>query len=367
MKVCLCEIEILLQRAIHIYTIVFYMSQVKIAENYCFPLVEIYGDAEERGFQHGFLLKERIHKNIAFYRKVIRANDSDVQDLAFYFGSVIRAFNREYIVEIDAMARGAEVDPVWIYMLNARSEIIDTFLNECTSFFFRPSGFLCQNWDWAEEAARLAVLLKITKSDGRKILTLTEPGIISKIGFNSDGVGVTINFMLGEKKPKGVPVHVLLRAVLDSADATYAGECIQKYGTHTTGNLLVADKEGACFNFELTGEKVFMDEPEGGFFIHTNHYLHLEMKNPNRFAASLGRFRRATDLLEGVKDYSIDDAKKVLTDTDGKEDAICRIYKSNPVIGNVGTIASLIMNLKKGEMFVQAASSQVSGFENFVL
>ena len=47
---------------------------------------------------------------------------------------------------------------------------------------------------------------------------ITEPGIIGKIGLNSSGLGVCLNILRINKRLDGVPVHIVLRAVLDATN-----------------------------------------------------------------------------------------------------------------------------------------------------
>jgi len=74
------------------------------------------------------------------------------------------------------IASGANIPLPLILALNARSEILSTKVphNECTALCWRDSNILAQNWDWVSPLQNLACFLNIERSDGHKILTLTE-------------------------------------------------------------------------------------------------------------------------------------------------------------------------------------------------
>lgn len=85
---------------------------------------------------------------------------------------------------------------------------------ECTAVYCAGSGILAQNWDWVSDVGNLPVLLRMWRRDNhRRILTMTEPGMVAKAGLNNRGVAVTLNMLLArgvESEPHGLPVHVAM-------------------------------------------------------------------------------------------------------------------------------------------------------------
>ncbi len=49
-------------------------------------------------------------------------------------------------------------------------------------------------WDWDREMEDLAVILDIVNEDGHRIMTMTGPSMIGKIGMNSCGLGALFKF-----------------------------------------------------------------------------------------------------------------------------------------------------------------------------
>jgi isopenicillin-N N-acyltransferase-like protein len=110
--------------------------------------------------------------------------------------------------------------------------------------------------------------------------TVTEAGILGKIGLNSHGVAVALNFLASTRDTgaDGVPVHVLLRMTLDScrtvAEALElllrapvgASACVTVAGAEPDGRDLAA--------VELSPSGPALVWPGGdGLLVHTNHFL----------------------------------------------------------------------------------------------
>ena len=317
-----------------------------------FPIIDLQGTAEERGIQHGTLLKDRIHQTIKFYKLVFKLPEKEILETAEHFTSVIESVNHDYLVELEAIAQGAEVDPRWILALNCRSEIITMVNqnpNECTALVVPNSGLLAQNWDWAEALEGLSVIMRIKYPSGHTILMMTEPGIIGKIGLNSSGVGVTLNFLHAPGKLDGVPIHILLRMVLDSRNYDEAVEKTRNYAIGKAGNIIIASGH-QYIDFEFANTEFHeLSANDQIPFSHTNHFLADKRLNTrgDLLASSYARYARSRQIIESNDSPStIADIKALLKDQQNSSLPICRPYIVDAEIGNVGTICSLIMDLR---------------------
>lgn len=333
-----------------------------------FPYIALSGTPREIGLDHGRLLKDRIFKMIEFYQSVFERTEDEIFEVAKVFRRLIIDFNIDYATEIDAIAEGAEVDPLWIYALNARTEILTMFINECTAFYFSESRILSQNWDWAEELEELAVIMKITRPDGHSILQMTEPGIIGKIGFNSSKLGVTLNYLHIEQKLDGVPIHIILRSFLDANNMGTALKIIEEHMSGKSSNIILANAEGEYVNIEFTGDKFYFLDNTADRFLHTNHFLHDQSHNTDKekLASSFARYEQANLMLEKI-DTSIEDAKRILLDQSNSDLPICRKYVFHEDLGNTGTICSIIMDLEKLEMHITRGNPFDNAFETVKL
>jgi isopenicillin-N N-acyltransferase-like protein len=309
-----------------------------------FPLIYVEGTPRELGLQHGRQLKNRIEKVIEFYKRVFKKPESEVFQHAAHFQKLLTAEFPDYATEIEAIAEGAEIDPLWVYAINARSEILTMFVTECTAVFSSDGGILAQNWDWAGDLEELVVLLHITRSDGHRILMLAEPGIIGKMGMNSSGFGVTLNFLYAPGKLSGLPIHVMLRALLDCTDLEQGKKLAEQYAQGKGGNIIWGSADGNYFNLEFANNEFFTLTGRS-HMVHTNHYLGNDELNSERerLQSSMQRYARANEMISSFD--TVETATQILLDASG-DLPICRPYVNDEELGSIGTVCSIVMDLK---------------------
>eukprot|EP01129_Flabellula_baltica_P017411 TRINITY_DN963_c1_g1_i2.p1 TRINITY_DN963_c1_g1~~TRINITY_DN963_c1_g1_i2.p1 ORF type:complete len:302 (+),score=54.71 TRINITY_DN963_c1_g1_i2:209-1114(+) len=268
------------------------------------------GSPFQIGLNHGTQLSTEIKHTINFYKQLFGIPDEDILSMASHFKNVIELFNPFYIEEMEGIAQGAQVELLWIVAINARTEIYNNIVQgksgvtECTAFYFSESSVLFQTWDWAKELEKLMVCVRIQKDDGHVILQLIEPGMLGKIGLNSAGLGVTLNFLDAGKIMNGLPIHIVLRHFLDSTSIEEGIESLGDYELDKTSNIIFADDQGAYVNLEFAGESVFKSSGER-YFTHTNHYLGDESLNISAGPSTYHRYDRALVLLSETQEQSI--------------------------------------------------------------
>jgi isopenicillin-N N-acyltransferase-like protein len=334
-----------------------------------FPVIKIQGSAEDRGRQHGTLLKERVHRTVEFYQKQFLQPEEQILGIASQFRKSTKAFREDLYLEIEALARAAEVDPLWIYALNGRTELLNLNPMECTTLAFRKQSLIGQNWDWDSEIEELAVILDIEKEDGHRILSVTEPGMIGKIGMNHCGIGVCLNFMTIENyQPYGAPLHVLLRTILDSKSLNEAQSLITSHLRGKIGNILISDSNAESVDIELAGDE-FFSIPVEDLFVHTNHFLKKIDYDLMLFPNTLGRYSRAKELLSRLDDPSITSMKDILKDRGNGEYPICRKRFSHPLLTDDTsmTVSSIVMDLKKLQFHITRGNPFDNPFSVFSL
>lgn len=331
-----------------------------------FPTIVLRGTPKERGLAHGTAARELVVKNIAFYKTLLKLDDETLRTQAQMYAKKIAAFRPEFLEEMDGIAEGAGVESVYIYMLNARTEILsqtDGVHSECATFYFAQTGLLFENWDWSEPSKDMTVLLSITLPNGNNVLTFTEAGILGKIGMSSRGFGVAFNYLFPNRTLDGTPIHALLRALLecDSYDAAHALLSSQEF-VGTSGNILLADAHSNATNFELSGSKTTVLPFTGSYIAHTNHYLG---DTPNVLEAGEGflhnthaRYTRAQEMLQSTQEFDIETAKNILGDRVG-DGMLCRNFiPEDPGDIPFGTIASIIMDLPGQKMHIATDAPQ---------
>ena len=335
------------------------------------PLITVSGTNEEIGRQLGTILKDRIHLTLDFYKGVFNRSEEEIFKYAKMFRTSIKSFNADYATEIETLAETVEVDPLWIYALNARSEIMNKFQNECTASYFKSTTLLGQNWDWAKELEDLVVIVRIKQPNKPDILQMTEPGIVGKIGLNSEGLGVCLNFLhIPNYDPSGVPTHVLLRGVLDCKTIEEAKNLVQTHSKGRTSNFIVGDSHGKYFDVEFAGDDQYILNEEVELYLHTNHYLGKRI-NPDteEFSSSYRRYERASEILKNLKNPELEEFKRLLRDQKNKKLPICRPYvkPKNKLLKTAGTVCSIIMDLKEKSIHITRGNPFENPFEEIQL
>jgi isopenicillin-N N-acyltransferase-like protein len=350
-----------------------------------FPLIDVSGPARERGQQYGRAARARIERSISTYARLFAYCGIDwrgAQRLGAAYRELIGDLDSALLAEIEGIACGAGRHVDEILALNARTEILPpsypgephpelrdiTAANasegvpdwgECTAVAVKPAQsttgtpLLAQNWDWLGAQRDALVLLRVRSAGGASCLTLTEAGMLAKIGLNNRGFGVCLNILRScdDGAHPGVPVHVLLRALLERdcvADAVaFAGKL--EFGA--SSNVLCADTAGdtAALEFSPRGMEVVRGADTA--LCHTNHFLapggagHQAALAPS--LSTLPRLARITALAGAHQGrFSPADLQLMLRDeTDGYV-SICR--RPDPSLApavRMETVASVVMDL----------------------
>jgi isopenicillin-N N-acyltransferase-like protein len=327
--------------------------------------LELYGDARSRGRTHGGELRREVIACVEFYRGLLGLNEAELQHRAGVFEQLIRTYAPQQAEEIHGIAAGAELPPAHIFAINARSELVPFTAPECTAVCAPQAGLLGQTWDWCEELEDLVTVMSITREDGHRLLTVTEPGIVGKIGLSSAGLGVCLNFLSAPRSSDGVPVHNLLREALESNSLPQARERLRQAGTGRGGNILLAADTGEAVNFEFAGDAVD-EHAVGETFVHTNHCLFHPLSAGDMEANSHARNNRALELIASTPLEGLQDMKNVLSDRHDLDAPICAPY--HPLFGlNLGTICTVIMDLSGRELHFRMGSLPGAEFTVFSL
>jgi isopenicillin-N N-acyltransferase-like protein len=173
----------------------------------------------------------------------------------------------DLVAELEGMAAAAGVPADALLRLQARTELMGGA--EC-SLIGRP-GEVRQNWDWHPDVIPLVWVVE--QPGGRWFATLTEAGIVGKIGLSSAGLCVALNFLRCSLDGglEGVPIHVLLRLLLDRVDTV-----------DDAVSLLTSARVSAssCITIASPSEVVAVELSPGGArtlrgerVLHTNHFL----------------------------------------------------------------------------------------------
>lgn len=328
------------------------------------------GNPADIGGKHGEVLRTNIERAIDVYRPFFARAENEILSAAKHFRTVISEFSADFAIEINAIAEGANVDPLWIYALNARSELMSDMarsqIGECTALYFNQTSILGQNWDWAQAQEELIALATIERNDGHKIFMMIEPGIIGKIGLNNQGLGLGFNFLFTDKPTNGLPLHVVNRAVLECSNITDARALLEKTAAGKSGNILIGNDLGQGFDMEFNGDQFIEAPVSENHFAHTNHFIDQHFIGPDPMHAnSVIRLNKAIELADDLQSWQVSDMKRLLADRSSAPDPILREYEEHEVYGKLGTVCTIIMDLKARQMHFRKGCKDTATYETY--
>ncbi|MGP1679989.1 MAG: C45 family autoproteolytic acyltransferase/hydrolase [Burkholderiales bacterium] len=357
-----------------------------------FPLIEVSGSARERGQQHGLKAKARIERSIASYARLFAycgITWHGAQRLGAAYRGLIGDLDPALLSEIEGIASGAGRHIDEILALNARTEILPPSYpgephpdrsriaaantqsgvpdwGECTAIAVKPAQsatgttLLAQNWDWLGSQRAALVLLRVRDAGGASCLTLTEAGMLAKIGLNHRGFGVCLNILRSadDGSHPGVPVHVLLRALLERDSVADAVAFASKLSFGASSNVLCADASGDTAALEFSPRGLEVVRGAAAALCHTNHFLapaaarHQATLAPS--LSSVPRLARITALTGAHQGkFSAADLQRMLRDESDGYLSICR--SPDPSLASeacIETVASVVMELGERVMHI---------------
>jgi isopenicillin-N N-acyltransferase-like protein len=186
---------------------------------------------------------------------------------------------------------------------------------------------------------------------------VTEAGLIGKIGFNSHSLGVCLNAI---RTPgvnfSALPLHLALRAALNSTSAAAAIATLEKSGVASAGHILIADMQGGM-GMEASHLGMRRVEAQGGVVAHTNHFLGEMLAGVGPEAVledSPARMARIVKLLSceklGGKEMSVGDVEEMLEDEEGFP---CSINRAAIEGKGLQTLFSIVMDLRQKKGWVR--------------
>jgi len=203
--------------------------------------------------------------------------------------------------EIGGIADGSGVPVREIAALNARTELLAIAnplgVDECSTVVSLPRGrppVAVQTWDWYDAMSANWLHWTIPHPDGLVVETVTEYGVLGKIGVNSHGVSVLFNMLHHANdvtEELGFPVHLLSRHILDTArDLDEALLAAKSVSTSASTSLTVVEGRphgGRTVSIEMFPGGPGVVEPEHGVLVRTNHFVS-EAGAPGCLASTIG-------------------------------------------------------------------------------
>jgi isopenicillin-N N-acyltransferase-like protein len=343
------------------------------------PLIEISGDARQRGRQHGEAARPQIATSIAFYREAFGRSAgltwSQVQERVPRWVPVIEAYLPGITDEIRGIAEGSGFRFEEILALNGRGEFtagdpfahLDESTAGCTSYFVsdETSGdghvYCGQNWDWRSGINDTVVILRVHQPPKPTIIMQVEAGQVGRHGANSAGIALNANGLGGRFGNKlGIPQPYIRRKVLDAVTMHDALAAVFESTQSICTNLLISHRDGEAIDLETTPGRHGWMYPTDGVLVHANHFMAFV---PEELAKSyrpfspdslyrVGRVQRALKRAPAARDPEAMRAviASGLRDHFGQPDSVCNHADPNRhELDRTETIASSIIDLTTGE------------------
>lgn len=289
--------------------------------------------AAQRGEAFGRAMATQVQHTVAVYRRMFQERGVTVPDTL------------PPHEEIDAIARGADVDPVFLRAVNARTELLNG-ADECS--VQGAGGLLAQNWDWHPDLSASTVVW-IVEHDARWFATVTEAGMLAKIGLNDRGLGVCLNILrtTADGGSGGTPIHLLLRQVLHGTSTVDEAIQLLTSATVTASSAVTVATPGDVAHVELNpgGANVL----RGAVGAHTNHFILPPKAGVDVMATESPTTHQRLDV---VRTQPLLDA---LRSHEGHPRGVCRhVDPADAWIDQTTTVASVVMNLEKRRLHVAA-------------
>ncbi|WP_322820549.1 C45 family peptidase [Chloroflexus sp.] len=387
-----------------------------------FPLVTITGEPFERGQQYGAATAALIRHSIASYARLFayrRGMDwAEVQQAALAYEPLLHDIAPDLLTEMRGIAMGAGRTLAEIIALNVRTELLtgvgvgfhhpeaaaalarnraagvpqhqeqlpptpatSSDDGECTTAAATSPAtanggvWLAQTWDWQGDQRTACVLLRVSGPDTPSLLTLTEAGMVAKIGLNEAGIAVGLNLLRSrtDGQQQGMPVHVLLRQILQSTDTATAQRLTRHIPAAGSSCITLASADGELVALELTPTGIAEIPAQEGLLAHANHCLDGETAagecplEPT--STTRERYGRAWELLHAAAgQIDLDVLQTILRDHDGAPRCICR--HPDPHVAAVDrneSVCGVIIDLHRRTMHVAANIPCQAPFVPFTL
>jgi isopenicillin-N N-acyltransferase-like protein len=331
-------------------------------------LIRTKGSPHERGQQQGASARPQIVRALNRYRNVIPKATNLTWDQALREAQKLLPYGEDafpqFVEEIRGIAAGASIPFHEVWVLNCYEELtcVRQQVRGCTSLAIRSDHtadghvLVAHNEDWNSVDLDTIYLVHAEPDDGPAFIGMSYGPLLVNIGFNSEGIGVAIDSVYPTDGREGVPRILCSRAVLSARTIGQAiRSCVPKLRAGGY-NYLLADSQGEMYNVETSATTHDISYGDGGWLVHTNHYLSPKMQaleEAGIFSGSHVRLNRARRLLkERLGQVTAEVLQAVLRDHVNYPDSVCTHQDPDDLPYEQDmTIASLVMDLSERVMW----------------
>jgi len=336
------------------------------------PLVRVSGTHREMGRQIGEACKKQVQHGVENGRNLVA--DAYQQLELTWAGAQIQArkylpFAQErypqYVDEMIGIAEGADVGFEDLVVINAMEAVtMDALhLTRCTSMAVNDEHtadghvLLAHNEDWVPEDEDDVFIVLASPKNGPPFLAMTYGGLLPNIGFNAYGIAQLCDSVYPNDSRIGTPRTVVSRAVLASKTPDEAIRHMLSAQRAAGYNHLLIHESGELYSVEVSARRFGILYGDGGYIVHTNHYLSENMqqveREPEDLVASRVRYYRALRLIKREDQHTIKTLQAIQRDHVNFSNSICNhsIDASNP-LDREKTVNAMVIDLTAREMHI---------------
>ncbi len=322
------------------------------------PVIRASGRNYEIGFAHGRGGKSQIDVTIENLKRSVKDGigcDWEIcMQIAKAFIPAVKAYNPQYLEEIQGIADGAGYRFEDIFTLNCRTELGQQFVYQKVLNFgnaMKLAGgcsviganysrtktkttIYGQNWDANPSQRDTLIFVIARQTDKPDIAWIGEAGLICRMaGINSSGIGLGGNSLFTNAPVdfEGVPLQFVYRGIMDQSAFPDAVEMAAQGNVASNINFMICGPEGEMVNMETEYKGYGMLYMKNGLISHANTYRHSKLpKAPYqevKFPRDELRDFRLAALVDGLNgnDITMEDLKEILSDHRANyPDSICQ-------------------------------------------
>jgi isopenicillin-N N-acyltransferase-like protein len=292
-------------------------------------------------------------------------------------GEFAQQYAPDLVDELRGTAEAAGVTLDDLMLLQVRNQLLPELESGCSSLSWpatpqRPA-IVAQNWDNDPVLDQFTIVLTRRPTGQPALITCTQAGLISYMGFNDAGIGACVNTLPAPSRGIGVPHYFTLRGIFQARSLEQAVEAVQRAHRAIPVNIILATPQGPA-DLEVTIDQVHVLRPrDGSGLFHTNHCLHDQLRQHNdvfpELIQSHARERRLDQLLLAANNgnVTLESIKSTLRDHQNYPRSICRHANDDVPYGFWETVFSIIIEPDQRRMHISRGTPCTHDYETYWL